>query len=76
MEINNVEMAVLPKGKIVTEASMARKLIKDGYRVIDIKPKRGKARESVFVFEDVPGLSEKVDEYFQDRKNKFVNKED
>ena len=74
MEINNVEMAVLPKGKIVTEASMARKLIKDGYRVIDIKPKRGKARESVFVFEDVPGLSEKVDEYFSQKKPKSEKK--
>lgn len=76
MEINNVEMAVLPKGKIVPEASIARKLLKDGYKIIDIKPKKSNHHESAFVFEVVPGLIEKVDEYTAERKSRFVKKED
>ena len=35
-----IEMAIVPEGKIVSDASIARKLIRDGYRIIDIKPKK------------------------------------
>ena len=75
MEINNVEMAVLPKGKIVAEASIARKLLKDGYKIIDIKPKKDRPRESVFIFEVIPGLVEKVEQYTVERKSKFAKRE-
>lgn len=76
MEINNIDMAVLPKGKIVPEASIARKLLKDGYKIIDIKPKKSNHHESAFVFEVVPGLIEKVEEYTAERKSRFAKKED
>lgn len=74
MVINNVEMAVLPKNKIVSDAPVARKLIKDGYRVIDIKPKKNSPKESVFIFEVVPGFMEKMNEYNMERKEKKEEK--
>lgn len=76
MTANNVEMAVVPKGKIVSEASVARKLLKDGYKIIDIKAKKDRPRESVFIFEVVPGLIEKIEEYKRERRSRFVKKED
>lgn len=76
MEINNIDMAVLPKCKIVSEASVARKLLKDGYRIIDIKAKKDRPRESVFIFEVVPGFMEKVEEYQAERRNKFAKKDE
>ena len=39
---NKIEMAVLPEYKIVSDPAIARKLLKDGYRIADIKPKRGR----------------------------------
>jgi len=74
MVINDIEMAVLPKGKIVSEASIARHLLKDGYRIIDIKPKKTNRHESVFIFEVTPGLDEKIEEYTSERKNRYSKK--
>ena len=69
MGINNVEMAVVPDCKLVPDASVARKLLKDGYKIIDIKPKRNRMRETVFMFEVVPGFMEKLEEYSPHKKN-------
>ena len=68
MGVNSVEMAVLPESKIVPEAFIARKLLKDGYKITDIKPKKGRPRESVFVFEVVPGFKEKMEYYYNENK--------
>lgn len=68
-------MAVVPEYKIITDAPIARKLLKDGYRIADIKPKRGKERESIFVFEVSPGFMEKMSEYIDSRKNKKESKD-
>lgn len=68
MEINNIDMAVLPQNKIVSEASIARKLLKDGYKVTDIKPKKGRPRESAFVFEVAPGFMDKLEYYLNEKK--------
>lgn len=70
METNSIEMAVLPENKIVTNASVARKLIKDGYKIVDIKPKRNAVRESIFVFQVVPGFMEKMNEYVAEKKGR------
>ncbi len=69
-------MAVVPQCKIVADASVARKLLKDGYKVVDIKPKKGRERESIFIFEVVPGFMEKMGEYIEEKKNKKVKKND
>ena len=70
METNKIEMAVVPENKIVTEAAIARKLLKDGYTIVDIKPKKGAVRESIFVFKNVPGFMDKMGEYIAERKEK------
>ena len=78
METNKIELGVVSEknGKIVSEASIARKLLKDGYHIIDIKPKRGHARESVYVFENVAGFMDKFEQYVNERKERFTKKED
>ena len=66
MDNSRFETAVVPQNKIVTEAAVARRLLKDGYKVIDIKPKKGSARESVFIFEVAPGFMEKLNAYISE----------
>ena len=70
MEAKNIELGVVPEKecKIVSDAAISRKLLKDGFRIVDIKPKRGHTRESIFVFEVVPGFMEKMGEYVAERK--------
>lgn len=71
MDNANVEMAVVPEltYKIVNDASIARKLLKDGYKIGDIKPKRGHERETIFVFEITEGFMDKLQLYISEKKN-------
>lgn len=74
-----LEFAVVPEEntcKLVTDVAIARKLLKDGYHIVDIKPKRGHERETVFIFEVVPGFMEKMGEYIQMRKERRTTKEE
>ena len=71
----NIEMAVLPKSKIVMDAPVARQLLKDGYKIVDIKPKKGASRETVFFFEVIPGFIEKMNEYTVEKNTKKPIKE-
>lgn len=73
-----IEMAVIPEKtcKIVNDASIARKLLKDGYHMVDIKPKRNHERETIFVFENSGGFMEKLDEYIAAKKNSKGKKEE
>lgn len=48
------------KGKIVTDVAMARKLIKLGNSVIDIKPRHENPEATVFVFEDDSKLNNDI----------------
>lgn len=75
---NKIEFAIVPEKeyKIVSEASVARKLLKDGYRVVDIKPKRGHESESIFVFAVVPGFMDRLAMYMDERKEKKRKKPD
>lgn len=75
MKTDDVITAVVPEYKVVSDAPVARKLIRDGYKVADIKPKRAKRGETAFVFEVVPGFIEKMNEHmseWHDKKNKAV----
>lgn len=75
--MSEVVFGVVPENrpKIVTEAPIARKLLKDGYRIIDIKPKRGHERETIFVFENSDGFNEKLNAYIEERKEKAIKKQ-
>lgn len=48
----------LAKSKIIFSPQLANFLLKRGYPIINLKPKRDRPNESVFVFE--------IDEYFPD----------
>lgn len=63
-----IEMAIVPEFKLVSDPAIARKLLKDGYRIADIKAKKGHERESVFIFKVENGFMEKMGEYIADRK--------
>lgn len=69
---SNVELGVVPTEnqksyKIVTDPAISRKLLKDGYRIADIKPKHGAPRESIFVFEVTDGLLDKINQYYHEK---------
>lgn len=66
-----IEMAVVPEKtcKIVNDASIARKLLKDGFKMVDIKPKRNHERETIFVFEVSDGFMSKMEEYINAKKS-------
>ena len=74
--VTNIEMAVLPEYKIVFDVRVARNLIRDGYKLVDIKPKKGNRSESVFIFEVVPGFMEKMYAYNKEfRKKKYAHQD-
>ena len=72
----NIELGVVPEitYKVVTDPSIARKLHKDGFPISDIKPKRGRERESVFVFEATPDFMERFNLYIKEKKEKNAEK--
>lgn len=76
--MDQIEMAVVPEKecKIVSEASIARKLLKDGYQIVDIKPKRGHERETIFIFKNENDFMSRLGEYIQERKEKREKKEE
>lgn len=73
-----IELGVVPgkEYKIVTSAAIARKLLKDGFVIADIKPKRGHERETIFVFEVVEGFIDKLEQYAAERRESFTKKKE
>ncbi len=63
MEINAKDTR---KSRLIFDAKIARKLLKQGFVVIDIKPNRENTDKSIFVFENTDafqqGLSQLMDE--------------
>lgn len=53
------------KGITIFTANTARKLLKEGYTIIDIKPDRTDkdGKRSVFIFRKDDGIMEKLNEY-------------
>jgi predicted CoA-binding protein len=50
-------------GKIIYSTKLARRLIKEGYRIIDVKPNKNNLDRTVFIFEYTPGLIAVLDQY-------------
>lgn len=75
---SKVELGVVNEKvyKVVNNAAISRKLLKDGYRIADIKPKRGHERETIFVFEVVPGFTEALEKYIEERRKVSAKEEE
>lgn len=52
----------VPSFRVVSSAKIAKKLIEGGTELKDIRPDRNNAERTVFLFERVPGLEEKINE--------------
>lgn len=75
---NKIEMAVVPEKeyKVVSDASISRRLLKDGYKLIDIKPKKGHERETVFIFKVEDGFTSAFDKYIAEKKERREKKKE
>lgn len=50
-----------PKRKIVTNTRIASRLLKEGYKVVDINPDRGNSDKTVFIFESSDDLLAEIE---------------
>lgn len=68
--------AVIPEkqGRIISDPSLARKLIRNGFALIDIKPKRKYPRESVFVFDNTDDFNEMLEVFIKEREEERAEK--
>lgn len=59
------------KVRHVFSPAVARKLLRDGYRVVDIKPSRTDPRRTIFLFEVEPGFLDALQRYTERNINEF-----
>ena len=64
--------AVVPEKqyRVVSDPSIARRLIRDGFKVEDIKPKKNFPRESAFVFEMTSEFVNALEKINQEKKGR------
>lgn len=67
MEINVKDMR---KSRLIFDAKIARKLLKMGFVVIDIKPNRENTDKSIFVFENTEEFKQALTEILDEIKEK------
>lgn len=67
MEINEKDTR---KSRLIFDARIARKLLKDGFVVIDIKPNRENTDKSIFVFENTEEFKQALAQIMSDIKSK------
>ena len=58
------------KSRLIFDAKIARKLLKMGYVVIDIKPNRENTDKSIFVFENTDEFKQVLDQIMEEIKTK------
>lgn len=56
------------EAKCITSPKLARKLLKKGFRIIDIKPDKRNKEATIFVFEKTPELDYFLEGYYSGRK--------
>ncbi len=57
------------KTKLIFSPQLAQWLLQNGYIIVDLKPKRGAERETVFVFEVKSGFNACVQAWLGERFN-------
>ena len=58
------------KSRLIFDAKIARKLLKQGFVVIDIKPNRENTEKSIFVFENTEEFQQTLTEIMDEIKAK------
>lgn len=48
---------------LVITAQLARRLLKEGYKIVDIKPDKNNHDRTVFIFKNENGLQDKIREF-------------
>lgn len=72
MEINERDTR---KSRLIFDAKVARKLLKMGFVVIDIKPNRENTDKSIFVFENTEEFKQALTEIIDEMKVKKTAEE-
>lgn len=67
MEVKEKDMR---KSRLIFDARIARKLLKMGYVVIDIKPNRENTEKSIFVFENTEEFKQALAQIMDEIKTK------
>lgn len=59
-----------PKGKVIKKSYIARQLLREGHRIIDIKADAAdpEKKRSVFIFEATPEFQASLDKIMEERK--------
>ena len=57
------------KGVIITSPALARELLKDGDKIIDIKPNKKVQNGTIFVFADSENVRKKLEKKRKQSKN-------
>lgn len=77
MEINERDTR---KSRLIFDAKIARKLLKMGFVVIDIKPNRENTEKSIFVFENTEefkqALTQIIDEMMSKKTEQLIEEAD
>ena len=72
MEINEKDIR---KSRLIFDAKMARKLLKMGFVVIDIKPNRENTDKSIFVFENTEEFKQALGQIMDEIASKKAEQE-
>lgn len=56
--------------KVVQYPNVARKLVRDGYKIVDLKPKKENRSQTLYVFEVSEGFEDVFNEYMKDFSKK------
>lgn len=72
MEINAKDTR---KSRLIFDAKIARKLLKQGFVVIDIKPNRENTDKSIFVFENTDAFQQGLSQLMEEIKAKKAEPE-
>lgn len=57
----------MSKTKLIFSPQLAQWLLQNGYIIVDLKPKRGAEKETVFVFEVLPGFNACIQAWLGER---------
>ena len=68
--MENIKEKDTRKSRLIFDAKIARRLLKEGFVVIDIKPNRENTDKSIFVFENTEEFKQALAEVVDDIKAK------